>query len=293
MSVRTDFWKGVPGGVDSDDSGPVRPPRQRLPALGVERRRRRVPGRARSLSPVRITGLPVGEPDRHGARAEGPRGRRRRVRRRSDPRYQGLGVPRGPGRDRRSDQRLRVSLGGLPALVPRLRRSLQRPGPVGPRDRPDHQQRVVGHHRDARRRVRRMGRASRASTSIPPQLRAEIDGINEWVYSGLNNGVYRVGFAASQAAYDEAIGPLFDTLDRMDALLAERRYLAGSQHTLADWRAFPTLMRFDLVYHGLFRVQPPAPDRLRQPLALPARPLPDPARRRRRSTSTTSSAATT
>ena len=65
--------------------------------------------------------------------------------------------------------------------------------------------------------------------------------------------MYRVGFAASQTAYDEAIGPLFDTLDRMDALLGERRYLAGSQHTLADWRAFPTLMRFDLVYHGLFR----------------------------------------
>ena len=87
----------------------------------------------------------------------------------------------------------------------------------------------------------------------PAELRTEIDAINEWVYSGLNNGVYRVGFASSQEAYDDAVGPLFDTLDRMDALLAERRYLAGSQHTLADWRAFPTLMRFDLVYHGLFR----------------------------------------
>ena len=87
----------------------------------------------------------------------------------------------------------------------------------------------------------------------PQELRTEIDEINDWVYSGLNNGAYRVGFAASQAAYDDAIGPLFDTLDRMDALLGARRYLAGSQHTLADWRAFPTLMRFDLVYHGLFR----------------------------------------
>ena len=87
----------------------------------------------------------------------------------------------------------------------------------------------------------------------PAALRVEIDEINDWVYSGLNNGVYRVGFAASQEAYDEAIAPLFETLDRMEALLGERRYLAGSQHTLADWRAFPTLMRFDLVYHGLFR----------------------------------------
>jgi len=87
----------------------------------------------------------------------------------------------------------------------------------------------------------------------PAHLRPEIDAINEWVYSGLNNGVYRAGFASSQEAYDEAVGPVFETLDRMDALLARRRYLAGSQHTLADWRAFPTLMRFDLVYHGLFR----------------------------------------
>jgi glutathionyl-hydroquinone reductase len=87
----------------------------------------------------------------------------------------------------------------------------------------------------------------------PAHLRAEIDALNEWVYSGLNNGVYRAGFASSQDAYDEAVGPVFETLDRMDALLAGRRYLAGSQHTLADWRAFPTLMRFDLVYHGLFR----------------------------------------
>ena len=87
----------------------------------------------------------------------------------------------------------------------------------------------------------------------PEHLRPEIDEINDWVYRGLNNGVYDVGFAASQEAYDEAIVPLFETLDRMDALLAQRRYLAGSQHTLADWRAFPTLLRFDPVYHGLFR----------------------------------------
>ncbi len=87
----------------------------------------------------------------------------------------------------------------------------------------------------------------------PQELRPEIDEINDWVYHGLNNGVYDVGFAASQEAYDEAIGPLFETLDRMDALLGRRRYLAGSQHTLADWRAFPTLLRFDPVYHTLFR----------------------------------------
>lgn len=87
----------------------------------------------------------------------------------------------------------------------------------------------------------------------PAELRETIDEVNDWVYRLVNNGVYLCGFAASQAAYDEAIAPLFDALDRLDALLAGQRYLAGAQHTLADWRLFPTLMRFDLCYHGIFR----------------------------------------
>ena len=127
----------------------------------------------------------------------------------------------------------------------------------------------------------------------PAHLRAEIEALNEWVYSSLNNGVYRAGFASSQEAYDEAVGPVFETLDRMDALLAGRRYLAGSQHTLADWRAFPTLMRFDLVYHGLFRCNR---RRLIDYDNPSGRICATSTRRRaspRRSTSTTSSAATT
>lgn len=87
----------------------------------------------------------------------------------------------------------------------------------------------------------------------PEDLRAQIDAVNEWVYRDLNNGVYNAGFASSQEAYDEAVGPVFEALDRMDAILAKSRYLVGDRHTLADWRAFPTLLRFDLVYHGLFR----------------------------------------
>ena len=87
----------------------------------------------------------------------------------------------------------------------------------------------------------------------PPPLRDEIDALNRWVYEDVNNGVYLAGFAETQMAYDRAVGPLFAGLDRLDALLAERRYLIGDRHTLADWRLFATLVRFDTVYHGLFR----------------------------------------
>jgi len=87
----------------------------------------------------------------------------------------------------------------------------------------------------------------------PATLRSQIDAINEWVYRDVNNGVYRCGFATSQAAYDEAVVPLFEALDRLDAMLAERRYLVGPTATLADWRLFSTLVRFDLCYHGVFK----------------------------------------
>lgn len=87
----------------------------------------------------------------------------------------------------------------------------------------------------------------------PQELRVEIDRINEIVYSQFNNGVYRAGFARSQEAYEEAAKKVFDCLDTMDKLLADRRYLAGSRVTEADWRAFPTLLRFDLVYYSHFK----------------------------------------
>ncbi|MGD9604130.1 MAG: glutathione S-transferase family protein [Gammaproteobacteria bacterium] len=87
----------------------------------------------------------------------------------------------------------------------------------------------------------------------PPALRVEIDAVNERVYAGVNNGVYRCGLAKSQAAYDEAFGLLFDTLDWLDGRLATRRYLVGDRITEADWRLLPSLLRFDLVYHPLFK----------------------------------------
>jgi putative glutathione S-transferase len=87
----------------------------------------------------------------------------------------------------------------------------------------------------------------------PTALRDEIDVLNDRIYRTVNNGVYRAGFASSQAAYDEAIGPLFETLDWLDTKLGETRYLLGDSLTEADWRLFPTLLRFDLAYHGNFK----------------------------------------
>ena len=87
----------------------------------------------------------------------------------------------------------------------------------------------------------------------PQALREEIDAINARVYDTVNNGVYKSGFATTQEAYEEAVTPLFATLDDLDAQLATRRYLTGDSITEADWRLFTTLVRFDPVYVGHFK----------------------------------------
>lgn len=87
----------------------------------------------------------------------------------------------------------------------------------------------------------------------PAPLRDEIDAINARVYDTVNNGVYKAGFAGTQAAYEEAVRPLFESLDWLEELLGRRRYLAGAVLTEADWRLFATLIRFDAVYVGHFK----------------------------------------
>jgi putative glutathione S-transferase len=87
----------------------------------------------------------------------------------------------------------------------------------------------------------------------PEELRQEIDTLNNRIYSTLNNGVYRCGFATTQEAYDEIIIPLFDTLDWLEDILSSKRYLTGNHITEADWRLFTTLIRFDPVYVGHFK----------------------------------------
>ena len=86
----------------------------------------------------------------------------------------------------------------------------------------------------------------------PAGLRAAIDEINAFVYANVNNGVYRAGFATTQAAYEEAFRALFAALDEIERRLAARRYLVGPL-TEADWRLFTTLVRFDAVYYGHFK----------------------------------------
>ncbi len=102
----------------------------------------------------------------------------------------------------------------------------------------------------------RFGRddAPMAGRSLYPEaLRDEIDAINDRVYHTLNNGVYKCGFATSQEAYDESVGPLFETMAWLEALLEDRPWVAGDRFTEADVRLFTTLYRFDPVYHGHFK----------------------------------------
>ncbi|MEN8447147.1 MAG: glutathione S-transferase C-terminal domain-containing protein [Cyanobacteria bacterium J06555_13] len=87
----------------------------------------------------------------------------------------------------------------------------------------------------------------------PESLRDRIDELNQRIYTTVNNGVYRCGFAQTQAAYNQAVGELFSTLDALDTILENQRYLCGEQLTLADVRLFTTLIRFDVAYHGIFK----------------------------------------
>jgi putative glutathione S-transferase len=87
----------------------------------------------------------------------------------------------------------------------------------------------------------------------PEPLRTEIDGLNEWIYTEINNGVYRSGFARKQAAYSSAVKTLFSALDRVEIILSGSRYLCGDQLTEADVRLFTTLVRFDAVYVTHFK----------------------------------------
>ena len=91
------------------------------------------------------------------------------------------------------------------------------------------------------------------SDYCPADLRQEIDALNDRIYDAVNNGVYKAGFATTQAAYESAVTPLFAMLDELEERLATRRYLFGERLTEADWRLFTTLVRFDPVYVGHFK----------------------------------------
>jgi len=94
---------------------------------------------------------------------------------------------------------------------------------------------------------------ARAGDYYPADLRTKIDEVNGWVYDTVNNGVYKTGFATSQTAYDEAVSALFRSLDRLEQLLGQHRYLTGDRLTEADLRLWTTLIRFDPVYVTHFK----------------------------------------
>jgi glutathionyl-hydroquinone reductase len=83
---------------------------------------------------------------------------------------------------------------------------------------------------------------------FPEAMRSDITSVADWFYNSLNNGVYRCGFATTQAAYNDAFIELFKTMDELEARLSKSRYVCGNRLTLADVRLFPTLIRFDAVY---------------------------------------------
>lgn len=87
----------------------------------------------------------------------------------------------------------------------------------------------------------------------PSDLHTNIDEINARVYSDINNGVYKSGFATKQSVYEKHVSTLFEALDWVEGLLTDNRYLTGDRLTEADWRLFTTLIRFDAVYHGHFK----------------------------------------
>jgi putative glutathione S-transferase len=87
----------------------------------------------------------------------------------------------------------------------------------------------------------------------PDALAAEIDQINARIYETVNNGVYRAGFATAQSAHESAVQTLFEALNWLEERLKRQRYLLGDLVTEADWRLFPTLIRFDAVYYGHFK----------------------------------------
>ncbi len=94
---------------------------------------------------------------------------------------------------------------------------------------------------------------AKAGDYTPADLLPRIDAINGEIYDAVNNGVYKAGFATTQAVYEQEVRKLFATLDRLEILLGRQRYLLGDRVTEADWRLFTTLIRFDTVYHGHFK----------------------------------------
>ncbi len=116
--------------------------------------------------------------------------------------------------------------------------------------------RIVNNNEDAICRMFNDGFAEVGSGNVdlfPRDIEPDHTQLAQWIYENVNNGVYKSGFATTQAAYEGACRALFDALDTLDVRLARQRYLFGGRIVEADWRLFCTLIRFDAVYYGHFK----------------------------------------
>ena len=139
------------------------------------------------------------------------------------------------------------------ARIPGYPRGITVPAMVDVADRPGGHQRLPVDHPRPVLRVAATTTAPTRPTCGRTTCREEMEEVMDRVFTEVNNGVYRCGFAGSQEAYDEAYDRLWATMDWLEERLADRRYLMGDAITEADVRLFTTLARFDAVYHGHFK----------------------------------------
>ena len=163
-----------------------------------------------------------------------------------------LGIRYRAGRDARHRQRQILARRGLPACRPALQRPRERAGAVGQEATHHRQQRIRRNHPHAELGIRRLSPTC-TPTTIRSNCGPKSTASTTIVYPNVNNGVYRTGFATTQAAYEEAARALFATLDQLEERLSRQRYLVGRRITEADWRLFTTLVRFDAVYYSHFK----------------------------------------
>ncbi len=245
-------------------------------------RPRRLQGGGRALSPLHRARLPVGAPHRDLPRAQGPAGHDRPLRHALADAGERLDLRSRARRRPRHGERRALPLRALCQERAGLQRPRHRAGAVGQEDVAHREQRIRRHHPHAEQRVRRHRRDARRLLS-GGHCAARSTRVNKRVYDTLNNGVYKAGFAGSQEAYDEAVVPVFETLDWLEERLSRA---ALSRRRPPDRGGLAPVHDAAALRSGLshpLQVQPEAPGGLPSALGLHAPALPAPGGRGRRS----------
>ena len=222
------------------------------PTAAPARSAKAVSRRARPLSSLRFTRLPVGPSHADFPQAQKARGRDLGFDNRPAARQERLGIRHRAGRHARHRQRQADA-------SPTSMSSAIRITPAAPACRScgtnsSASSSTTNRPKSSACSIRRSTPSpTSAPIIIPPTCAAEIDAINDIIYPTVNNGVYRSGFSTTQAAYEEAAWALFGTLDKLEERLSRQRYPCRTADTEADWRLFTTLVRFDAVYYSHFK----------------------------------------